>query len=234
MQKRFSTDDNDRKYHKVRDHCHYNEKFRGAAHDIFNLKYKTPKEIFVVFQNGLTYDYYFIIKEVAVEFNGQFKRLGESTEKYIIFSVPIKEGIDNGKSITYKIKLIDSFRFMSSSLSSLVGNLVADEIKNIFSYEYENCKNKLDCLRFKDNNMVFKCFQCNSWYKKQLEGDLINKFKNTYEFCHKDISKFILLLRKGIYPYEYMDSWERFDETSFPDKEAFYSSLNTENIADID
>ena len=45
---------------------------------------------------------------------------------------------------------------------------------------------------------------------------------------------FILLLRKGVYPYEYMDNWERFDETSLPDKESFYSSLNMENIDDID
>ena len=43
-----------------------------------------------------------------------------------------------------------------------------------------------------------------------------------------------MLLRKGIYPYEYIDSWERFDETSLPDKYAFYSSLDMENIADID
>ena len=58
--------------------------------------------------------------------------------------------------------------------------------------------------------------------------------ENIYEFCNEDINKFVLLLRKGIYPYEYMDSWERFDETSLPDKEAFYNSLNIENIADID
>ena len=82
--------------------------------------------------------------------------------------------------------------------------------------------------------MLFKCFQYNPWYKKQFEHDLISKFKNTYEFCNKDISKFILLLRRGIYPYEYMDSWERFDETSLPDKEAFYSSINMGNITDID
>ena len=82
--------------------------------------------------------------------------------------------------------------------------------------------------------MLFKCFQCNSWYEKQFEHDLINKFKSTSEFCNKDISKFILLLRKGIYPYEHLDSWERFDETSLPDKEAFYSSLNMENITDVD
>ena len=43
-----------------------------------------------------------------------------------------------------------------------------------------------------------------------------------------------MLLRKGVYPYEYMDSWERFDETSLPDKESFYSSLNIENIRDVD
>ena len=123
---------------------------------------------------------------------------------------------------------------MSSSLSNLVNNLAADEIKNIFSYECEYCNNKLDYLRFKDNSMLFKRFQCNSWCKKQFEHDLINKFKHAYEFCNKDISKFILLLRKGIYLYEYMDSWGRFDETSLPDKEAFYSSLNMENITDIE
>ena len=115
----------------------------------------------------------------------------------ITFSVPIKkqitkiekDGDDKIVNISYKIKLIDSFRFMSSSLSNLVGNLATDEIKNIFSYECEDCNNKLNYLRFKDNNIFFKCFQCNLWYKKQFEHDLINKFKNTYEFCNKDISK---------------------------------------------
>ena len=87
------------------------------------------------------------------------------------------------------------------------------KLKTSFHIECEDCNNKLDYFRFKDNNMLFKCFQCNSWYKKQFEHDLVNKFKNTYQFCNEDINKFISLLRKGIYPYEYMDSWERFDET---------------------
>ena len=56
--KEFSTDDGNKKYHKVRDHCHYTGKFRGAAHSICNLRYKTPKEILVVFHNGSTYDYH--------------------------------------------------------------------------------------------------------------------------------------------------------------------------------
>ena len=55
-----------------------------------------------------------------------------------------------------------------------------------------------------------------------------------YEFCDRDINKIILLLRKGVYPYEYVDSWERFDEKLLPKKENFYSNLNMENIIDFD
>ena len=89
--KRFSTDDNNIKYHKVRDHCNYTGKYRGAAHDICNLRYKIPKEIPVVFHNGSTYDYHFIIKELGEEFKLEFECLGENVEKYITFSVPIKK-----------------------------------------------------------------------------------------------------------------------------------------------
>ena len=59
---------------------------------------------------------------------------------------------------------------------------------------------------------------------------LIKKFPNIHQFCNKDINKFVLLLRKGVYPCEYMDIWERFDETSLPDKKAFYSELYIEDI----
>ena len=62
----------------------------------------------------------------------------------------------------------------------------------------------------------------------------MNKFASTYSFCNKDLNKFILLLRKVVYPYEYMDNWERFNETSLPSKESFYSNLNLEDIDDID
>ena len=94
-----------------------------AAHSICNLRYKTPKEIPVVFHNGSTYDYHFLIKQLAKQFEGQFKCLEENTGKYITFSVPIKKELDNSKTITYKLKFIDSFRFMSTSLSKLVDNL---------------------------------------------------------------------------------------------------------------
>ena len=113
---------------KVRDPCHYTGKYRGAAYNKCNLRYKIPKEIPVVFHNGSTYDYYFIIKHSAREFKGDFECLGENTEKYITFSATIKKEHDNGKTTTYKLKFIDSCRFMQSSLSNLVDNL--SEINN--------------------------------------------------------------------------------------------------------
>ena len=58
FKKRYSTDDNNKKYHKEKDHCHYTGKYRGAAHDICNLRYKIPKEISVVFHNGSTGNYH--------------------------------------------------------------------------------------------------------------------------------------------------------------------------------
>ena len=71
--KEFDDNDNNKKQQEVRDHCHYPGKYRGAAHNICNLRYKVPKEIPVVFHNGSTYDYHFIIKELAKEFEGNFE-----------------------------------------------------------------------------------------------------------------------------------------------------------------
>ena len=195
---------NDKKNYKVRDHCHYTGKYRGAAHNICNLRYKVPKEIPILFHNGCTYDYHFIIKELVKESEGNFECLGENTEKYITFSVPIKKKIeDKNLEITYKIKFIDSYRFMSSSLSKLVGNLS----EGIHNNKCLKCKCCLDYVRCtKNEKLLLKCFNCNNYYKKKFNKDLIKKFKNTYSFCNNDLNKFILLLRKGVYPYEYMNS----------------------------
>ena len=65
-------------YIKVRDHCHYTGKYRGAAHKICNLMYNTLREIPVIYHNGSSYDYHFIIKELAEEFEGDFECSGEN------------------------------------------------------------------------------------------------------------------------------------------------------------
>ena len=157
-------DKNDKKHHKVRDHCHYTGKYRRAAHNICNLRYKVPKEIPVVFHNGSAYDYHFIIKELVTEFKGNFDCLGENTEKCITFSVPLKKRIENKNlEITYKIKFIDSFRFMLSSLSKLVDNLS----EGIHNNKCSDCKSNLDyvCIT-KNKKLLLKCFNCNIYYKK--------------------------------------------------------------------
>ena len=164
--------------------------------------------------------------------------MGENTDKYITFSVPIKkkitkidkDGNDKIVNISYKINFIDSFRFMSSSLSNLASNLSG----GLYSDKCTDCKSCLRCMSVKYDQLIFRCFKCKKIYNKDFNKDLIKIFENTYEFCDRDINKFILLLRKGVYPYEYMNSWERFNEELLPDKEAFYRSLNMEDILDVD
>ena len=59
-------------------------------------------------------------------------------------------------------------------------------------------------------------------------------FPNTYKFYNGDINNCVLLLKKDVYPYEYMDSWERFNEIIVPNKNAFYSKINLQDITDED
>ena len=86
--------------------------------------------------------------------------------------------------------------------------------------------NSTECKSCMENNRYEKC-------KKVIEG-LIKKFPSIHQFCNGDLNKFILLLRKGVYPYEYMDIWEKFDETTLPPKEVFHSNLNLEDVNDED
>ena len=95
------------------------------------------------------------------EFEGNFECLGENTEKYLTFSVPINKKIENKDiEITYKIKLIDSFRYMATSLSNLVDNLTED----IHSDKCVDCKSDLSYMKVIDEALIFRCFNC----KKKL------------------------------------------------------------------
>ena len=118
---------------------------------------------------------------------------------------------------------------MSSSLSNFVDNLS----EGLHSDKCTNCKSCLDYLTTKYKQLIFRCFRCKKNYEEDFNEELIKRFANIYEFCNGD-NNFILLLRKGVYSYEYMDSWERFNETSLPNTEAFHSSLNMEDITDVD
>ena len=172
---------------KVRDHCHYSGLYRGAAHFSCNLQYKIPSYIPVVFHNLAGYNAHLFIRELAKYTTGMGV-IAKNIEDYISFSVKVevdkyvdKEGNEKTKEI--ELRFIDSVKFMSSSLDSLVNNLARG------GHEFWGFEN----------------------------------------YNHK---QFELLIRKGIYPYEYMDSWDKFKETSLPSIEKFYSNLNTSGVSD--
>ena len=107
-------------------------------------------------------------------------------------------------------------------MSTTLSNLVNDLSEGFYNEKCTNCKSYLDYMTTKDGQLIFRCFECKKNYIKDFNKKLIKGFANIYEFCNEDINKFILLLRKGVYLYEHMESWERFNETSLPNKEAFY------------
>ena len=172
---------------KVRDHCHFTGRYRGAAHNSCNLKYKKPNFTPVVFHNLSGYDSHLFIKNLGFT-AGNIDCIPNNEERYISFTKNIEVGSymkkGDTKPINHKIKFIDSFKFMSTSLDSLVNNLPETAFNNL---------------------------------KRYYTGD-----------------KFNLVKRKGVYPYEYMDSLERFKENKLPPKKSFYSRLTGEDISDED
>ena len=174
---------------KVRDHCHYSGIYRRVGHSLCNLQYKIPSYIPVVFHNLSGYNAHMFIKELA-KCGSSMGVIAKIKEDYISFSVSVevnkyinKNGEERSKEID--LRFIDSLKFMSSSLDSLVNNLARGN----------------------------------------------NKF---FGFENYNGSQYKLLIRKGIYPYEYMDDWDKFKETILPPKETFYSKINMSRVSDHD
>ena len=118
---------------------------------------------------------------------------------------------------------------MATSLSKLVDNLT----EGIHSDKCISCKSDISYMKVMDETLIFRCFNWKRNYKKEINKELIERFASTYKFCNNDLNKFVMLLRK-VYPYEYMDGWNKFNETSIPSKESFYSNLTMENITETD
>ena len=133
------------------------------CHSVFYLRHKKPKEIPVTFHSDSNCDYHFIIRELAEEFKEKFQYMGENTDNNITFSVPIEKQ-ENEKIIKYKIILIDSIRFMASSLSCLANNLVEGL--------HKDCKSRLEYMTAKDGFVTFKFVDCSKTYEKEFDEDL--------------------------------------------------------------
>ena len=141
-----------------------------------------------------------------------------------------------GKEIhqTDEKKFTDNMRSMMASLSQSI-NKISEIERKISQIDKEETKNKFtDSMRSMTASLLQSIDEVSQIDRKISYAALIEKFPNTYQLCNKDLNKFALLLRKGVYPYEYMDCWEKFKEESLPDKESFYSEVNNEHITDED
>ena len=203
VEKRFIQKLNkDKRQCKVRNHCHYASRYRGAAHSICNLKYNVPNETTVVFHNDSNYNYYLIIKGLVKKIKGQFSCLGKNTEKYKPFSITIEKEVtkideDSHKNfvpLSYKIKFIDSVRFKMSSLSNLANSLT----EGIYKIKCEDCNCFLEYESFKNNLIKYECLSWNKNYSNKIDKVLKKRFWNTFKFSNNDSNKSILLLRKGV------------------------------------
>lgn len=173
---------------KVRDHNHITGSYRGAAHQDCNILFQDSKTIPVVFHNLSGYDSHFFITELCTSFPGEVQIIPINDQQYISFTKTVDEasfGKKNNHRETVKLKFIDSFRFMASSLDKLSSYLPSEK-------------------------------------KKVLHK----------EFNYLEQQKRSLLERKGVFPYDYVDSWHKLDDTELPSKKDFYSRLTENEISD--
>ena len=123
---------------RVRDHCHFTGRYRGAACNICNLKYRKPNNISVFFHNLTGYDSHLFIKKLNTTM-GTIDCIPNNEENYISFSKTIitgeytdKKGVIKNKY--FKIIFKDSLKFMASSLEALVNNLPDGALNNLEKY----------------------------------------------------------------------------------------------------
>ncbi|XP_055839997.1 uncharacterized protein LOC129907698 [Episyrphus balteatus] len=165
---------------KVRDHCHLTGEYRGAAHNLCNLKFKMPTFFPILFHNLSGYDAHLFFKLLR-EIDGEIKVIPLNKEKYISFSKKI--AIDEKRSI--ELRFLDSYRFLGDSIDSLARNLVPS-----------------------DFIITRKCFET----EQSLD----------------------LVKRKGVFPYEFLDSWQKMSEPCLPERVKFFNKLTNEECSTED
>ena len=222
---------------RVRDHCHITGKYRGSAHQECNLKLRVnPEEVKipVIFHNLRGYDSHFIMQEIGAivkdyEYTnnkGQkcqmnINAIPNNMEKYMAFML--------GNHLTF----IDSFQFMMSSLDKLVTNITKCGKCN--TCKPDKCL-KLN-INYKNKTLQHKtslpCNECKNC--KNIDEDCINPKYDKLKYTSKMFKdkKLDLMARKGVYPYDYMDSFEKFN-SPLPKKEEFFSILNNKHISNED
>ncbi|KAK4882447.1 hypothetical protein RN001_005766 [Aquatica leii] len=172
---------------KVYDHDHLTGLYRGPAHSVCNINYKIPRFVPIFFHNLSNYDSHMFVKDIVLK-KEEIDVIAQNKEKYISFSKKVH--VDdvtncNGKKqkLFIKLRFVDSFRFMASSLEKLG------------SYLQDN-----------------QCIETRKYFSED--------------------SKFDLVRQKGVFPYSYVDAFEKLDVTKLPDSKDFYDTLNDEHVSE--
>ena len=218
---------------RVRDHCHITGKYRGSAHQVCNLNFKLTNKIPVVFHNLKGYDSHFIMQEIGdiVKKNEYIDKEGKkhemkinvipcNMEKYLAFML--------GQHLVF----IDSFQFMSSSLENLVKNIT--KCGKCDACNPGNCIKRIvdsedHIMQHKTSFSCGECINCKNSSKSCMKLNHGNLIYTSKEFEGEQLS---LMTKKGVYPYDYMNSFKKFEDSRLPKKEDFFSIMNNEHITD--
>lgn len=191
---------------KGRDHCHFTGQYRGAAHDSCNLKARAITTIPIVFHNLEGYDSHLLVS-AAGTFSQNLNVIARNTERFMSLAFEEKFKIGR-KKFVIKMKFLDSFNFVSSSLDTLAKNHKKDRSFDIAA----SAINQSDLFHV---------------HQRLDLGSLGPESPQTNKQAIVD-----LLTQKGHYPYEYVQSIDVFKETELPPREAFYSKLNDKELTE--
>jgi hypothetical protein len=209
---------------KVVDHCHTTGKYIGAAHSDCNLKRQNKRLIPIFVHNLSKYDAHMFVKILDQFGDGKITIIPKTEEDYVSFSKKYKttrfdvdaDGKIIEEEISYEIRFLDSYRFMAASLDTLSSNLLKEnrsQFKNLLKYTSQE-----------EQDSIFWEERVESKTTKLI---LDNNFNPEYkEFKNIDFKPRI----KGIYPYEFTDSWEKFDYDKILSEKDFYDNLNQKEI----
>ncbi|XP_077263129.1 uncharacterized protein LOC143897999 [Temnothorax americanus] len=206
---------------RVRDHCHLTGRYRGPAHSNCNLNYKDSHCIPIVFHNLSGYDAHFIITEIATAYEGHVDLLPITKEKYISFTKNVQSTEDKDKKTCVKLRFIDSYKFLTSSLDKLASYLSKDKLqilqrefcelsaenfdlltrKGVFPYEYIDCVEKLEDL----------CLPPRDSFYSSLTGDTVSES----DYAHA------------------VNVWQRFSIRTLGDYSDLYLKTDVLLLADI-
>ena len=192
-----------KKKQPVRDHCHFTGEYRGAAHSLCNLQFRKSKFTPILFHNLSGYDSHLFIKNLG-KTEGKINCIPNNEERYISFSKDIKVFNYTDKKTGDAVYKSHTMRFIDS---------------------FKFMSSSLDRL----TSNLTACGECDSCGLGDCIKPTTKRLRETSKICGEKVR---LLVRKGVYPYDYMDSLERLNETQLPPKEAFYSKLNKSHISD--